>query len=128
MRTVFLLLLWSALAFGQKTQKFEDVHVWFSDNPANDGNRRDGVLNFVPDAKTLVAIINAEDLVARVIPYSAVQKVEIDPEQGHQIWITYSNADGAQRVAHFALHGGNREKILQAFKEANLEMVVRVKK
>lgn len=48
--------------------KFEDAHIWVSKNLQEEGKRRDGNLNFVPDAKAIVTVINAEDEIAQVIP------------------------------------------------------------
>jgi hypothetical protein len=119
MRTMILMLCMAA-GLGAQSRKFEDVHIWVSKNPASEGGRRDGILNFVADTKVLVTIINAEDQVAQAIPYASISKIEYNKDAAKRVTIYYRNPDGAERVARLNLHGGNHDEIIQAFGKAGL--------
>jgi hypothetical protein len=121
---LFLCLACLVGTLSAQSLKFEDVHIWVSKNPSQEGSRRDGILNFVSDAKAVVTVINAEDEVAQVIPYASITKIEYSPDAGHRIRIYYKNADGEDRMARLNLHGGNRKKIVKAFDQAGLTLVV----
>lgn len=125
MRAFLLVAAIAALASltPASAQKYEDVHIWVSKDPAKEGDRRDGVLNFVADTQILVTVINAEDEVAQAIPYASITKIEYNPDAGHKILIYYKGSGGAGRIARLNLHGGNRERIVKSFEQAGLSLV-----
>jgi hypothetical protein len=105
MRIALTLLLAASCLLAQ-SDRWEDIHVYVGND------RSDGIVNFVPDTKVLVMIINDKNRVAQAIPYASISKMTYMPKDDHNVLIDYRNAAGVMVTAKLHPHGGNRDKFI----------------
>jgi hypothetical protein len=101
-----LTLLLTALALPAQSDRWEDIHVYVGKD------RSDGIVNFVPETKVLVMVINDKNRIAQAIPYSSITKMTYLPKDDHNVFIEYRNAAGSTATAKLHPHGGNRDKFI----------------
>ncbi len=103
---LFLLAFLLSLGASAQSDRWEDVHVYVGKD------RFDGIVNFVPQTKVLVMVVNDKNRIAQAIPYNAISKMVYQPKNDHNVFITFRDASGNQATAQIHPHGGNRDRLI----------------